>query len=54
MRIRKAYQGHDPILLAATVEVDEAHFSSVEKLKHEDKKLNKGLCAVGKIAFCRY
>ena len=50
MRIREAYQGHDPILLATAVEVDEAYFGGVEKHKHEDKKLKKGRGAVGKIA----
>ena len=50
MRIREAYQGHEPILLETAVEVDEAYFGGVEKHKHEDKKLNKGRGAVGKIA----
>ena len=50
MRIREAYQGDDPILLETAVEVDEAYFVGVEKHKHEDKKLNKGRGAVGKMA----
>ena len=49
-RIREAYQGKDPIQLETVVEVDEAYFGGVEIRKHEDKKLNKGRCAVGKIA----
>ena len=49
-RIREAYQGHDPIPLATAVEVDEAYFGGVDKHKHENKKLNKGRGAVGKIA----
>ena len=50
MRIREAYQGHDPKLLETAVEVDEAYFGSVEKHKHEDKKLNNGRGTIGKIA----
>ena len=50
MRIREAYNGKDPILLETALEVDEAYFGGVEKHKHEDKKLNKGRGAVGKIA----
>ena len=38
------------ILIETAVEVDEAYFGGVEKHKHEDKKLNKGRGAVGKIA----
>ncbi len=49
MFIREAYQD-DPRLLEIAAEVDEAYFGGVEKHKHEDKKLNKGRGAVGKMA----